>query len=288
MDFAEDYKCRSQNEVRFAYWSQIQVTIHPVVMYYKKNRKLKYRSFVFVSNESRHDARIVYTLIQKIISLLKAAFPNLEMIHYWRDSTTSQYQNKTILKIICCHDEHFGCKASWSYMESGHGKGPCDSIGGTAKRKADQGIKIRKICKSRRFRFYEWSKSNSTTITCSYIPVEDYENSEKFLQAICDNIRRVPDTMILRAIHSIKSNTVWIRNTACFCNNCFNTSFQPATCCNGSKEFSATKPTKTVKPKRDKKDNKKETRGNEEKPYKNQSNQTSTTLLLQFMKGRCM
>ena len=40
MDFAEDYKCRSQNEVRSAYWSQIQVTIHPVVMYYKKNGKL--------------------------------------------------------------------------------------------------------------------------------------------------------------------------------------------------------------------------------------------------------
>ena len=33
---------------------------------------------------------------------------------------------------------HLGVR---SYMESGHGKGPCDPIGGTVKRKADQAIK---------------------------------------------------------------------------------------------------------------------------------------------------
>ena len=57
------------------------------------------------------------------------------------------------------------------------------------------------------------------------VSVEDYKNSEKFLQAVCDNIRRVPGTTMLRAIHSIKSNMVWIRNTVCFSNKCFNTYF---------------------------------------------------------------
>ena len=51
------------------------------------------------------------------------------------------------------------------------------------------------------------------------ISVEDYENSEKFLQRVCDNIRKVPGTMMLDAVHSIKLNTVWIRNTACFQRN---------------------------------------------------------------------
>ena len=35
MGFAEDYRFRSQNEIQSAYWSPTQVTIHPVVMYYK-------------------------------------------------------------------------------------------------------------------------------------------------------------------------------------------------------------------------------------------------------------
>ena len=141
MDFAEDYKCRSQNEVQSAYWSQTQVTIHPVVIYHKNNEgKLQHKSFVFISNESRHNAVFVYALVQKLIPLIKSTVPNLQMVHCWTDSPTSQYRNKTIFKMISCHEELFGCQASWSYMESGHGKGPCDPIGGTAKRKADQAV----------------------------------------------------------------------------------------------------------------------------------------------------
>ena len=36
MDFAEDYRFRSQNEIQSAYWSPTQVTIHPVVIYFKQ------------------------------------------------------------------------------------------------------------------------------------------------------------------------------------------------------------------------------------------------------------
>ena len=225
MDFAEDYKCRSQNEVQSAYWSQTQVTIHPVVMYYKKNEKLEHKSYVFISNESRHDPVFVFTLIQKLIPLLKETLPNLEMIHYWTDSPTSQYRNKTIFKIVSCHDDYFGCKASWSYMESGHGKGPCDPIGGTAKRKADQAVKNGKCAIQDVLDFYDWAKSNSTAITYTYISIEDYEN-------------------------------------ACFCKKCFSISFQSATCCNGWKEVSVIKSNKTTKTKQD---NKEEKKCNEEK-----------------------
>ena len=44
MDFAEDYRCRSQEEIQSAYWSQTQVTIHPVIAYYKKDGKLVHQS----------------------------------------------------------------------------------------------------------------------------------------------------------------------------------------------------------------------------------------------------
>ena len=63
------------------------------------------------------------------------------MIHYWTDSPTSQYRNKTIFKVIRYYEEYFNCKASRIYMEAGQGKGPCDPIGGTAKRKTDQVVK---------------------------------------------------------------------------------------------------------------------------------------------------
>ena len=96
MDFAEDCRCKSQNEIQSAYWSTTHVTIHPVVMYYK-NRGEKghsHQSFVFISSESHHDTTFIYTLIGKLVPLFKEIVPNLEMIHFWTDSQTSQYRNK--------------------------------------------------------------------------------------------------------------------------------------------------------------------------------------------------
>ena len=114
MDFAEDYRCRSQNEIQSVYWSPTQVTIYPVVMYYKNRREKEnsHQSFVFVSSESHHDATFIYTLIGKLVPLLKEIVPNLEMIHYWTHSPTSQYRNKTIFKVSSYHEENFNSKTS--------------------------------------------------------------------------------------------------------------------------------------------------------------------------------
>ena len=123
-----------------------------VVMYYKtqNSEESSHKSFVFSSNESRNDA-ILSTLTGKLVPLLKEVVPDLEMVHYWTDSPTSQYRNCTIFKII--NKKYFGVTASWNFMEAGHGKGPCDSIGGVAKRKADQAVKNGK-CHTRRNRFF--------------------------------------------------------------------------------------------------------------------------------------
>ena len=73
MDFVEDDRSRSLNEIQSAYWSPTQIIIHPVVMYYKtqNSEESSHKSFVFISNESRHDAVFVYALIGKLVLLLK-------------------------------------------------------------------------------------------------------------------------------------------------------------------------------------------------------------------------
>ena len=40
IDFAEDYACRSQDEVQTAYFNMTQVTLHPVVIYFKHDDSL--------------------------------------------------------------------------------------------------------------------------------------------------------------------------------------------------------------------------------------------------------
>ena len=150
MDFAEDYRCRSHEEIQSAYC--VQVTIHPVVAYFKKDDKLCHQSYVFISDEPRHD-KFVSTSLRSLVPQLIELIPTLEHIHYWIDSPMNQYRNKTIFKIISCHTEYFNVSASWNYMGAGHWKGPCDPIGETAKRKADLAVKKRKSNHPRRARF---------------------------------------------------------------------------------------------------------------------------------------
>ena len=135
-------------------------------MYYKtqNSEESSHKSFVFISNESRHDAIFVYTLIGKLLPLLKEVVPNLEMLHYWTDSPTSQYRNRTTLKIISCHKEYFGVTVSWNFMDAGHEKGLCGPIEGVAKRKADQAVKYGKYVIQDAIDSFEWAKQDTSAI----------------------------------------------------------------------------------------------------------------------------
>ena len=103
MDFAEDYKCQSQDEIQSAYWNATQVTLYPTVVYYKEENTLERKSFIFVSNEPAHNASTVFAILRKLVPEIKKIVPNLDMVHYWTDSPTSQYRNKSIFSIVCDH-----------------------------------------------------------------------------------------------------------------------------------------------------------------------------------------
>ena len=126
MYFAEDYRCRSQQEVQSVYWSPEQATIYPVVFYYKKGGKLLHKSMVVNSDKPKHDAGTIFAVLQKTISYVKSNVEGLDQVYHWTDSPTSQYRNKTIFSIVGRHEEHSDAKAAWNCFETGHGKEPCD------------------------------------------------------------------------------------------------------------------------------------------------------------------
>ena len=96
-------------------------------------------------------------------------------------------------------------------MEAGHGKGQCDPIGETAKGKADQTV-----------------KNNKAVIQDARLfSVDDYETSLSFLSEACNGIKSVDGTMKLHAVFFL----YWVRNTSCFCQNCFGSPFKPETTC---------------------------------------------------------
>lgn len=51
----------------------------------------------------------------------------------------------------------FGMRARWNYFEVGHGKGPCDGLGGTTKRMADEAVRCQKTVIQDANDFYKWA-----------------------------------------------------------------------------------------------------------------------------------
>ena len=55
------------------------------------------QSYVAVSDALSHNATAVYTILRKVIPMIKEQYPELRKVHYLTDSPTSQYRNKTVL-----------------------------------------------------------------------------------------------------------------------------------------------------------------------------------------------
>ena len=86
MDFAENFVCRSSDEVQSAYLGQVSVTLHPVVVYYRKDDDtLAHSSFVIVSDELQHTASTVCSFIDTLTPKFMV-LPGLRKVHYWTDS----------------------------------------------------------------------------------------------------------------------------------------------------------------------------------------------------------
>ena len=120
-------------------------------------------------------------------------------------------------------------------MEAGQGKGTCNQIGGTAKRKADLAVKTEKAIIQYAQDFYQRAKATEGTssIKFTFLSSEKYENAASFLSQACNDIKTLVGTMKAHVVFPHEINSNWVREMSCFCNGCFTTSFHQNTSCKG-------------------------------------------------------
>ena len=87
------------------------VTLYPVVAYLQKEEKMEHNSRVFLSDELGHNSSTVFAIMKKLVTEIKVATPALKHIHYYTDSSTSRYRNKTIFYNVRHHKRLFGVSA---------------------------------------------------------------------------------------------------------------------------------------------------------------------------------
>ena len=167
---------------------------------------------------------------------MKELIPEISQAFYWTDSPTSQFKNKSVFQIISTHENEFGCKANWNYFEAGHGKGPCDGIGGTVKRLADDAVTQNKVVIEDPLDIFSWSQEtqNESKIKYLFVSSEETKVFKELLQERAETLKTVAGTMKIHAVNGLEENKVAVRNISCFCYSCFPAmQFEEKSCCDG-------------------------------------------------------
>ena len=216
IDYSENYSCSQQDEPAQAFYDRCQVTIHPMVVHFRTNDGvLKHKSYVGISPETAHSAPTTLAFLRKVVPLVKQLIPQLSMIHYLSDSPVSQYRNKSICQIVALHSEYFPpIRASWDYMESGHGKSACDGVGGAIKHYADNAVKSGRVIGGAND-FFDWAEESNQKMICVFVSRADVVLAERIL-------RNAQPVRGLSKCHSIRafSGHLHIRDKSCYKDCC--------------------------------------------------------------------
>ena len=121
---------------------------------------------------------------------------------------------------VLSHNELFGISARWNYFESGHGKGPCNGIGGSSKRQAADAVKQGKVSVQDAHEFYQWAKGNDKSIEYVFYTEEEYNEMEEQLKE--SKIKSVTGTMKVHAVCGEDCH-LYTREESCYCLNCYKT-----------------------------------------------------------------
>jgi hypothetical protein len=183
-----------------------------MVMHYRDiSGCVQHKSYVGISEEKSHSAPTTLGFITKVMPELKKVLPNLKTVHFISDSPASQYRNRSIVQLVANFPAYFnGINASWQFLEKGHGKGPCDGVGGSLKKAADQAVKQGAIISGAQ-EFFRWAEKSTGAITCVFLTSQEIKSGE----------HRLHNPGYLKGISSIHSlrpygGHLWMRETSCF------------------------------------------------------------------------
>lgn len=222
IDYAENWAVKYQNEITAVYFDKNQITVHPMVVNYKKAGtecdKILHRSFVGVSSVTAHSVPTTFAFIKALMVQLVEMLPQLSTVHFISDSPSSQYRNRSMCMMVSMFPSLFnGIMASWSWLESGHGKGPCDGVGGAIKKKADNLVKSGSLITTSR-EFCKTIREASPNMTILEVLDDEVKQNKALITSW-----KTPAVYGIGSAHTIvpAGGLLMMRETSCFGVCCF-------------------------------------------------------------------
>lgn len=170
LDFAENYSFLIQDAVQGFHWNNSQATLHPFVIYFMEENKIKCKSICIISDNLQHNTNSVHCFIHEVLKHLKNLIPYFNHCIYFSDGASSQYKNYKNISNLCHHKQDHDVSAEWHFFATSHGKSACDGVGGTVKRlvaRASLQSLVDPINSSEKM--YDWCRQNIDGIHFQHI-----------------------------------------------------------------------------------------------------------------------
>lgn len=218
-DFAENFQMKHQREVMAAHWSNDTVTLFTAVVYYRSGTgDLEHKSYAVISDDLRHDKQSVYAFNKAILEEVKK-FTQVNKVHYWSDGAGSQFKNKYNLASLLFHEQDFGAKATWSFFETAHGKGPVDGVGAEVKRAVWRSILQDKEVVSSPLEFHSVAQNVCNKVSPLYVPQAEVNNQTEKLKKRWNGCRTIPRTHAIHFASKVDDVTISVAKNSQFLYN---------------------------------------------------------------------
>ena len=133
MDYGMNYSHVHPDETQGEFWTHVQTTVLPIVVYRLIGGRVWAESYVFLSDDLKHDNDFVRHCVGVLVKNMKDDGVAVDTIHFWSDGCACQFKLKKEMFFVS-QPEIFlpdGAKhtvvMSHHFFCSCHGKGPSDA-----------------------------------------------------------------------------------------------------------------------------------------------------------------
>lgn len=212
-DFSENYQCKYAREIQAVHFgaSHSQITLHTGIIYYSNGES---QTFCTVSPCNDHQPGAIWAHLSPVIKMAKEKIPDMQIIHFWSDGPSSQYRQKKIFFLMNVHTKELNLNyTTWSFFESGHGKGVADGVGGAVKRMLDREVAYGADIVTAQDAF-DILENRMKSVKCFFIREEEIISKT---DKIPSNLPTLVGTMKIHQIISQSSGVIRYRDLSCFC-----------------------------------------------------------------------
>lgn len=212
-DFAENFSFVIQDEVQGYHWNQKQCTIHPFVIYYRRNSDsdVKCQSLVIIAESEKHNIYSVYQFQVELFKYLKEKIPNVTKLHFFSDGAGGQYKNRKNFHNFFTIKSEYNYKIIWTFFASCHGKSSCDAVGGTLKRNATRASLQRPLRDQiqNAEMLFKWCESNpNSEVDYKFCTNEQYKKIFNEMKHKYDHVKRIEGTRKFHSFEPLGNNQI--------------------------------------------------------------------------------